>query len=181
MPLTSGTRIKILAQKQIEFVVGNRQLAEHVGGFLVHSVLLYSVGRSAETQPQCDMFIFVAKFSQELPHFFRLKPSCLNQPQRYGGFRFTGRNTFQQSAVKCATMFWAIRVNPAMAAVERSARLEKFPNSGFCFFRFLSANAAQCQTERLKLFRVIAALQLHVGEDDAIATKAAGETKFFSN
>jgi hypothetical protein len=173
-------RIEFFAQDEIQIVVGQSQFAKYLRSLGLNLGLLHAFGHSTKPQAQGDSFIFVAKFSQELPNFFRASSGLLDHSQRVGNFRFRRINTFEQGAIERATMFRSILINPAMTSIEGRARLWKFPNRRRAVFG-LAANFCHRQTQRFKTFRAVPATQLHVSENHAVATKAASEAKFFAD
>ena len=80
-------------------------------------------------------------------------------------------NTPEQEAVELATVFGAVSVNPAAAAIEGSARLGEMRSAEF------GLRSKQQQAEGSQFDGVIAWLELNVGKDHAVATQAAFEAK----
>jgi hypothetical protein len=95
-----------------------------------------------------------------------------NDPTCCWEFRLAGEHAFQQSAFKVTAMLRTQRVNLTLTILEGSAWLRK---DG------VGRTYAEWQTARLQSTRIIAALQLHVGKDHAVATHAAGEAKLFGD
>ena len=177
--LQSAVRIKNFAEEQIQIVRGQSQFAENGCGRAVDVCFLEPFGGATKSRAQRDVLIFLAELAQELADSFRTSARFLNLPKRGGNFDFALFDILQQSAIERATVFGTVRINPAMTSIKRGAWLGEFPLSRRAFFRLILAKSRERQAERLELFRVVAALQLHVRENHAIAAKPAGEAKFF--
>jgi hypothetical protein len=171
-------RIEFFAQDEVQIVVGQSQFTKYFRSLRLNLGLLHAFGHSTKPQAQRDSFIFVAKFSQELPDFFRASSGLLDHSQRVGNFRFRRINTFEQGAIECATLFRSIRINPTMTSVESDARLRKFPDG--IVFR-IALSLFQQKPQRFETLNAIAPTQLHVSENHAVATEAASEAKFFAD
>lgn len=160
---------------------GQGQLAENGGSRAVDIRFLKPLCRATEPHTQRHVFILLTEFAQELSNFLGAGARFLNLPKRGGNFDLALFDIFQQSAIKRATMFRAVCINPAMTSVKRGARLRKFPLSRRADFIVTLTKRVERQTERLELLAIVAALQLNVRKDHAVAAKSAGETKFFGD
>ena len=118
------------------------------------------------------VFIVVAQLAQETADVFRALTRRADDPQRRVSLRAAGRDMFQQQTFKLAAILRTIGVNPAAAAVERAAWLEKL-----LVFAGRSLVARDPQAERSQSRDVVAGMQLSIGKNHAIAAKAAREAE----
>jgi hypothetical protein len=103
-----------------------RQFAEFLSGFIVQVTTLELPFDPAKAFAQGDVLIRIAKFEEQLLHFFDALARVSDNPKRRGSLGLPGLYAFKQQALKLAAIFGAIRIDVATAAIEAGAGLHKF-------------------------------------------------------
>jgi hypothetical protein len=153
-------------------VNGQGEFAEQRGGFPIRNCCFETLPHSPEPQAQRHVFIVVTQLAQETADVFCALTRRADDSQRRIPLRAAGRDMFQQQTFKLAAILRTIGVNPAAAAVERVARLEKL-----FIFAGRSLTARDPQAERSQPRDVVAGMQLSIGKNHAIAAQAAREAE----
>jgi hypothetical protein len=142
-----------------------RTLPFHFGRF-------HPLFHSLKTFPQSERLVRVTEVAQKLPNRFGLSLRRANNTARGSYFRLPRLNLFEQGTIELPTVLRSIRVNTATAILQRGAWLRETVPLSF---------ETQRNPARHQLRWIIATLQLHIGEDDAVATHAAREAEFLSD
>jgi len=161
------SRIKRVAQQQVEVVDSQGELGIRISRFFIQIALLQALSGAAEAGAEGELLIRILQLAEQAADFLGPLARGADDAQGRAELRVTGPDALEEDAFKLAAVLGAVWIDATPAVIERGARLCQAQRSHY------RARGANGQAKRPQPRGIVSRPQPDISKDDAIAAEPA--------